>query len=121
MKQKLLFYLASFMATATITFLPMTVKAQSSMDTPNCVREPEAYIPAGTLAMMAYRGAFKKEGIPSYNVLETEFVARKITAQKIVEAAVKGCFLSNKYGVAGHDNYVNEVKNQIQLIIREVN
>ncbi len=107
------------MATATIVFIPMTVKAQLSLTTPSCVREPEAYIAPGTLASMAYRGAFQKEGIPGYQVLETEYEAGKITAQKIVEAAVKGCFLSNKYGVAGYDNYVSEVKNQIELMIQE--
>ena len=59
------------------------------------------------------------KGIPGYDVLETEFEAGKITAEKIVQAAVTGCVLSNQYGVAEHDNYVNEVKNQIQLMIEE--
>lgn len=61
---------------------------------------------------------FEKEGIPGYNVFETEFSAGNITAEKIVQAAVTGCILSNKYGVPGHDDYINEVKTQIQLMIR---
>ena len=118
MKPKLQLYLASLMAITTVAFFPMAVKAQSSLDTSGCVREAEAYIPPGTLAMMAYRGTFEKEGIPGYDVLETEFDAGNITAEKVVQAAVTGCFLSNTYGVAEHDNYISEVKNQIQDMIR---
>ena len=119
MKPKLQLYLALLMATTTVTFFPMAVKAQSISEYPSdCVREPEAYIPPETLAMMAYRGTFKPEGIPGYDTLETEFGAGKITAEKIVQAAVTGCFLSNTYGVAEHDNYISEVKDQIQDMIR---
>jgi hypothetical protein len=119
MKIKFLLYFMGLIGTSITTFIPMTAKAQFSLTTPGCVREPEAYIPAGTLAMMAYRGAFKQEGIPSYEVLETEFGAGKITAEGIVEAAVKGCFLSNKYGIGEHPNYIKEVKEQMQLLIEE--
>ncbi len=112
------FYLASLMATATAAFFPNLVEAQTSQTNSVCVFEARPYIPPETLATMAYRGAFKKEGIPGYAVLETEFSAGNITAEKIVQAAVTGCILSNKYGVAGHDDYVNEVKTQLRLLIR---
>ena len=114
MKPKLPFYLAIFVATSTMAFLPMAVKAQSSETTADCVSEPEDYIAPGSLAMMAYRGAFKEEGIPSYNALANELRQGSITAEDIVQAAIQGCVLSNKYGMAENENYVKEVEQQIK-------
>ena len=101
-----------------MTTLPVTVNAQSPRNNGDCVRTPEAYIPAGTLAMMAYRGALEKEGIPGYQKLQLEFRTGKITAEKIVQAAVMGCILSNEYGLPDHENYVSDVKKELQSLLR---
>lgn len=119
MKLKFSLYLASFVTTVAMNFSPMTVQAQMSTTAPSCVMEAQPYIPAGTLATMAFRGAFKEEGIPGYGVLQTEFNSGSITAEKIVEAAVKACYLSNKYGMGENPNYVEDVKQQLQFMIQQ--
>lgn len=85
----------------------------------SCIAEPQAYIAPETLAMMAYRGYLEKEGISGYQIFTQQFKTGKITGQKIVDAAVKGCLLSNKYGVAVHDNYAQDVQQQVQRLIQE--
>lgn len=109
--------IASLVTAITISFFPIIAKAEST-ETSNCVMEPQPYIPSGTLANMAYRGAFKEEGIPGYGVLQTEFNSGKITSEKIVEAAIKACYLSNKYGMGEHPQYVEDVKNQLRFLLR---
>ena len=84
--------LVALVIASSMTTLPVTVNAQSPRNNVDCVRTPEAYIPAGTLAMMAYRGALEKEGIPGYQTLQIEFRTGKITAEKIVQAAVAGMY-----------------------------
>ena len=118
MKCTLTTSLAALVIAGSMTTLPVTVSAQSTGDNVDCVRTPEAYIPAGTLAMMAYRGALEKEGIPGSQKLQLEFRTGKITAEKIVQAAVMGCILSNKYGLADHENYVSDVKKELQALMR---
>lgn len=100
---------------------PSSTKAQTTSVSPEsgCVREPEAYISPGLMATMASSGAFEQQGIPGGLVFETEFKAGNISASKIVQAAVKACILSNKFDLATHENYIEEVKNQIQLDIRD--
>ncbi len=121
MKSRFSAYLSSLITVSMMAALPVILNPQaasSQSSQSNCVRTPEAYIPPQTLAMIAYRGAFKEEGIPSYNVLVTEYKAGNITAEKIVDAAVMGCVLSNKYGVADHDNYVEDLKGAIQDLLQ---
>lgn len=108
---------ALLIVTTVVAFSSIAVQAKSPPAVPSCAREPEAYIAPETLVMMAYRGAFTPEGIPGYEELEMQFNMGGITAREIVRAAVTGCFLSNKYGIAEHDNYVNEVKKQMQLLM----
>ncbi len=118
--QQLLSFL--FFATiANLTVYSLSIKAQITSVSPEsgCVREPQAYISPELLASMASRGTFSKEGIPGALTFETEFKAGNITADKIVQAAMKACILSNTYGVASHKHYVEEVNNQIQLMFRE--
>jgi hypothetical protein len=85
----------------------------------NCIGEVPSYISPANLAMMAYQGYLEKQGIPGYQVLATQWSFGKITATQIVEAAVKGCLLSNKYGVATHKNYVQDLAMQVQILIEE--
>ncbi|ACK69991.1 hypothetical protein PCC7424_1551 [Gloeothece citriformis PCC 7424] len=119
MNLKLPFTLMVILATTAMTLIPSNVKAQSvTVAQANCVQEPQAYIPPETLAMMAYRGAFEEEGIPGYTVFATEYNSGKVTAAKIVEAAVNGCVLSNKYGMAEQKNYIADVGQQVQLFLQ---
>jgi hypothetical protein len=104
----------------SFSLFPFNAKAQTDSQG-GCLWEPQGYISPELLATMAYRDSFKKEGIPGYGILETEFSAGNITAKDIVEAAVKACVLSNKYGVAMHNDYIGEVKNQLQLMIQANN
>ena len=119
MKPKLPLYLASFVAATIVAFLPMVVTAQSLETTAECARTPEDYVSPGTLVTMAYRGAFEEEGIPGYGVLASEVKQGSITAEDIVQEAIKGCVLSNKYGMAENDNYVSDVGDEIEVRIRE--
>jgi hypothetical protein len=100
---------------------PKTGYAQSTpaANPSSCVGEVPAYISPANLAMMAYQGYLEKQGIPGYEVFETQYEFGKITAAQIVEAAVKGCLLSNKYGVATHQNYVQDLAMQVQILVQE--
>ena len=109
--------LSSLAIITSLEIFPLNTNAQTNSQA-GCVQEPQSYISPELLATMAYRESFKKEGIPGYGVLETEFSAGNVTAKDIVQAAVKACVLSNKYGVATHENYVEDVKNQLQLMIQ---
>ncbi|MEL4896146.1 hypothetical protein [Crocosphaera sp. Alani8] len=120
MKLKWQSYPASLLIAATsMILLPIGVKAEVPQTNSNCSLEAQSDIAPQTLATMAYRGDFKKEGIPGYYVLETEFSAGKITAKEIVQAAVNACVLRPQYDVARHNDYVNQVKNEIELMIQE--
>ncbi len=112
--------LLSIITATTATFLPLNIKsvnAQSDSQA-NCVMTPHDFIQPNSLVMMAYRGAFQKEGIPSYIVFVTEANAGKVTADGIVKAAVEGCVLSDKYGMHTNDNYIADVKSQIQVLLQ---
>lgn len=104
-----------------LSFVPQQIQAQISPDAnpPSCVGEVPAYISPANLATMAYQGYLEKQGIPGYQVLVTQYGFGKITAAQIVEAAIKGCLLSNKYGVATHKNYVEDLAMQVQILIQE--
>jgi hypothetical protein len=110
------------LTTITAISLPLLVKAQpNSVSTPStsCVGEVPAYISPANLAMMAYQGYLEKQGIPGYQVLATEYSFGHITAAQIVEAAIKGCLLSNKYGVPTDNNYVQDLAMQVQILFQE--
>ncbi len=114
--------LAVALALTSSAFSPWVASAQMPMpDKDACVMTPHEHIPSGLLAMMAYRGSFKAEGIPGYNTFVTEFLAGKVTAQDIVEAAVKGCVLDNTSGMAESKGYVSMVDSQVRDMIREMN
>jgi hypothetical protein len=115
-KKKLI--LASSLLTV---MLPSTVYSQSSPVTnqPGCIRDPQTYIAPENLATMAYQGYLEKQGIPGYETFTVEFESGQITSEKVVQAAVDGCLLSNKYGVPSHSNYIQDVQEQIQLLIDE--
>ena len=109
---------------ALITTIPLTAQKTLGQNTTTvvreegCIREPEAYITPQTLATMAYHGYLEKEGIPGYLTFASEFIQGKITGEKVVEAAVKGCLLSDKYGVASHSDYSEDVEQQIRSLVQ---
>ncbi len=117
---KLQFLSLAVIVVISLLGISQSVKAQQTtvVDQAGCVREPEAYIPSGTLVALAYRGMFKEQGIPGYDVFTTGFKSGQITAQKIVQAAVSACVLSNKYGMATQENYISDVQQQVQLFIQ---
>lgn len=110
----------SIIIATTITVFPLSANAQVDSQS-NCVMTPQAYISPNTLAMMAFRGAFEEEGIPGYIVFRTQFNSGSITAEKIVDAAVKGCVLSNRYEMGSNSAYIEDVNEQIQLFLRAQN
>lgn len=120
MKVKGSLTLITLLAATTTMFVPFSARGQnvSVVESQNCIQEPQAYIPAGTLAMLAYRGNFEKEGIPGYNVFTTQYKSGQVTAAEIVQAAVSGCVLSNKYGMAEQKNYISDVDEEVQLFLQ---
>ncbi|EAZ90910.1 hypothetical protein [Crocosphaera chwakensis] len=115
--------LLSIVTTTAMTLLPFDTRsaiAQSDSNA-NCIMTPQDFIPPNTLAMMAFRGAFEKEGIPGYIVFKTEFNSGQITGDSIVKAAIEGCVLSNKYGMQGNSAYIADVQTQVQDFIRAQN
>ncbi len=109
------FFSLAMITSLNIAVFPTLAQTDSQA---SCIQEPQAYISPELLAMMAYRESFKKENIPGYGVLETEFSAGNITGKDIVQAAIKACVLSDQYGVATHENYVQDVSDQLQSMIQ---
>ena len=115
----------SFLALSATAIVPSRALADDhsmpDVDESMCVMEPQEHIPSGLLAMMAYRGAFEKEGIPGYNAFLVGYKSGRITANKIIAAAVKGCVLDNSTGMAETDGYASMVNTQVENLIREMN
>ncbi len=121
-------YLKSLFSPISISFMvfifilaPILAKAQSSsVPSPaTCVGEVPPYLAPANLAMMAYQGYFEKQGIPGYQVFEEQYRFGKITSAKIVQAAIQGCLLSDKYGVASDPDYVQDLTTQVRILIEE--
>lgn len=112
--------LLSIITVAATTLLPLntqSVNAQSDSKA-NCVMTPHDFIQPNSLVMMAYRGAFEEEGIPGYIVFVTGASSGQVTADNIVKAAVEGCVLSDKYSMHTNDNYIADVKDQLNELVR---
>ena len=60
---------------------------------------------------MAYQGMFSSQGIPSAGGLATAYISGKATPKMIVQAAVKGCILTNKYQLDQNQGYLNDLSN----------
>jgi hypothetical protein len=105
---------------STVLFLP-SAEAQSTpaASSSECIGEVPAYIAPANLAMMAYQGYLEKQGIPGYQVFAEQWNFGQIKATQIVEAAVKGCLMSNKYGIATHENYINDLTQLVDSLVEE--
>ncbi|MEA5508523.1 hypothetical protein VB715_01975 [Crocosphaera sp. UHCC 0190] len=121
MKNIYLLTLIAILFNGTAIFFPQIVSAQSTpaANPSSCGGEVPAYISPADLAMMAYQEQLKTQGIPGYQLLATEWSFGNITATQIVNAAIKACLLSNKYGVATHPNYVQDLAMQVQILVQE--
>lgn len=121
MKTTYLLTLITLLLNVPTVLLSQTVGAQSTpaANPSGCVGEAQAYIAPANLAMMAYQGYLEKQGIPGYQVFAEQWSFGKITAAQIAEAAVKGCLLSNKYGIATHENYLDDLAQVVQMLIQE--
>ncbi len=108
----------SLLSTVMVVFLPTLANPQSNsgVNPPSCIREPESYIEPEKLAILTYQGYLKKQGIPGYIAFNTAFASGKITGQKVVQAAIADCLLSNQ---AAQENYIQEVQQQLQLLFQE--
>jgi hypothetical protein len=109
------------LALITVNPISLTAQAQPTSNSPssNCVGEVPPYLAPANLAMMAYHGYLEKQGIPGYQVLEEQYGFGKLTAQQIVKAAISGCLLSDKYGVASDPDYAEDLAMQVQILIQE--
>lgn len=93
-------------------FFTLSVNAE-----PNCkAMKPRPYVEPSTLANMAFRGAFKEEGIPSSTQLGTEFSTGKVKGEDIVKAAIDSCYLSDHYGMGNNPNFAGDVEDQLRAI-----
>jgi len=105
---------------STVLFSQTAVARSTPAANPSdCVGEAQAYIAPANLAMMAYHGYLEKQGIPGYQVFAEQWSFGRITAAQIVEAAVKGCLLSNKYGIATHKNYLDDLTQLVDSLVQE--
>lgn len=124
MKSNYLFTLIAIITTTStlISFGNLKIayaQSQPVVEQTGCVGEPQAYIPPENLVSLAYQGYLEKQGIPGDQQLEANFADGQITGEKIVQAAVAGCLLSDQYGVSNHSNYIKEVETQLQMLIEE--
>ena len=101
--------------------ISLTAQAQTTSNSPasQCVGAVSPYISPADLAMMAYHGYLEKQGIPGYQVLGEQYAFGRVTAQQIVKAAISGCLLSDKYGVASDPDYAEDLAMQVQILITE--
>ena len=118
MKAKFLILATALLATATVVTLPTVVKADwSPTSSSGCVREPQNYIAPVTLGQLAYQGLFSAQGIPSAGGLESAYSTGKVTPQLIVQAAIKGCILTNKYKLDQNEGYINDLDQELKALL----
>lgn len=65
-----------------------------------------------SLVSLAYRGQFKEQGIPGYNAFITKYATGQVTAEKLVEAAIKADRLSSQ--AMNDESYINAVELQLR-------
>ena len=107
-------FLLSFTSILMINSFTLPVKAM-----PDCKgMTPRPYVEPSTLANMAFRGAFKEQGIPASTQLGNEIGSRSIKGEDIVKAAIDACYLSNDYGMRTNDNFARDVEKQLRAIYK---
>ena len=115
MNAKVLILATAILTTATVVTLPTVAKADwSPTSTSGCVREPQDYIAPVTLGQMAYQGMFSSQGIPSAQGFMTAYSEGKITPQSVIQAAVKGCILTNQYKLDQNEGYLNDLNQELR-------
>ena len=115
MKAKFLILATALLTTATVVTLSTPAKADwSPTSSSGCVREPQDYIAPVTLGQMAYQGMFSAQGIPSAQGLMVAYTEGKVTPQSIVQAAIKGCILTNQYKLDQNEGYLNDLNQELK-------
>lgn len=107
-------YLTPLLTIVLVNFFPLAAQAEMDCTAMN----PRPYVEPSVLATMAYRGAFEKEGIPGYGVLETQVKTGSVSGEEVVAAAIKACYLSNQYGMGQNPNFAKDVENQLKALYR---
>lgn len=111
-------FVALLSITVVTVLFPALVNSQSNseINSSNCIREPQPYLEPEKLAILAYQGYLKEQGIPGYIAFDTGFASGKITGEKIVKAAIAGCLLSDQ---SDNEDYIQDVQQQLQLLFQE--
>ncbi|MEH1792884.1 hypothetical protein [Nostoc sp.] len=117
---KIINLINSALIVACITFLPAIVDAQTvntnnSAEQINTDSSNISYLQPFNIAFLAYKGAFKEQGIPSAGSLISEFQIGNVTAKDVVEAAIKAKKLPAQ--VLNDRGYVNAVESQLTSTI----
>ena len=84
---------------------------------PAPVVNPDAYVTPFNLAFLAYRGYFKEQGIPSYNVFCQQYRTGQIDAQDVMEVAYFTGRLAPSFLDDG--GYENALRLQLRGICRD--
>jgi hypothetical protein len=99
-------------------FLPtiaqaQTTSAESTSFNPYVTNQPRAnHLGSFNLAYLAYRGYLKNQGIPSNAALASAVASGTITAQDIIQAAVKANRLPEQ--ILSDKGYRRDLENQLQ-------
>ncbi|MEH2140338.1 hypothetical protein [Nostoc sp.] len=117
---KIINLINSALIVACIAFLPAIVDAQAvntnnSAEQINTDSSNVSYLQPFNIAFLAYKGAFKEQGIPSAGRLISEFQIGNVTAKDVVEAAIKAKKLPVQ--VLNDRGYVNAVESQFRSMI----
>ncbi|MEH2308354.1 hypothetical protein [Nostoc sp.] len=108
----------SALVVACIAFLPGIVDAQTVNNSGrqiNTDSQSVSYLQPFNIAFLAYQGAFREQGIPSVGTLLSEFQIGNLTAQDVVQAAIKANKLPTQ--VLNDRGYVNAVESQLTSMI----
>lgn len=93
-----------------------TVIAQTvELSSPKKRNNSNSQLTPANLVILAHRGYFKQQGIPSYSALSGAYNLKLITAEKIVQAAVKANRLSTDYLTT--QSYLKAVAMQLETLI----
>jgi hypothetical protein len=92
-----------------------TVSAQT-VELPSPVKHnnSSSQLTPANLVILAHRGYLKQQGIPSYSALSGAYNLKLISAEKIIQAAVKANRLSTDY--LTNQSYLKAVAMQLETI-----
>jgi hypothetical protein len=105
----------------SIAILPTTVQAQTTSETSTSLNSDSTHLPSVNyrpspfnLANLAYRGYFKDQGIPSAGGLISALEFGTVTAQDIMQAAIRANKLPDQ--TLSDQGYRHNLENQLQAL-----